>query len=230
MNRKRRVVVTVAVAAAVAGALFVPRATHGAAAATATSKNFGISIVGMGGGCTALYCYTPANVTIRQANTVTWTNNSIAPHTVTICTATACSGTGPGTGKDPVFNSGTINAGSTFVHQFTGKGTYNYYCMFHGFTVMHGTITVRPFAVTTTTLPAGSVGTAYAAKLKAAGGETPLHWTVVSGKLPAGLRLATGGRISGTPTATGTASFTVQAADSSGTALIAKKALSITIS
>lgn len=227
MNRKMLAVLTLAVSAGTA-ALLLPRAAHGAVAAS-SSRNFASSIVAAGGSCTSEFCYSPANIAIRQADTVTWTNNTTTIHTVTTCTTSACSGTGPGTGTDPAFNSGIINPGSSFTEQFHGVGTYNYYCEIHGFTVMHGTITVKPFIVSTKSLPGGTVGTAYSSKLKALGGEKPLHWTLMSGTLPAGLRLSSGGTISGTPTSTGTSAFTVKVMDSSTTPLTAQKSLSITV-
>lgn len=230
MNRKKAGVIAVAIASG-AAALFLPRAVHGAAAATTGSKNFGISIVNGGGSCAGEFCYSPANLTIRQADTVTWTNNSTTIHTVTTCTTSACPGAGPGTGTDPAFNSGTVNMGATFVHQFHGTGTYNFYCQIHGFAVMHGTITVKPFIVSTTSLPAGTVGASYRKMVMAAGGETPLKWAVTKGALPAGLTLSTGGLISGKPTTAGTSSFTVKVTDSSSNpTLAATKALSIKVS
>jgi Putative Ig domain len=61
-------------------------------------------------------------------------------------------------------------------------------------------------SVTTTSLPNGTVGTAYPGTLAATGGATPYAWTEKSGgALPAGLSLTAGsGAIAGTPTATGT--------------------------
>jgi hypothetical protein len=87
-----------------------------------------------------------------------------------------------------------------------------------------------PLAVTTTALPGGTQGTAYSETLGATGGTTPYTWTLVSGSsLPAGLTLSTTGVISGTPTTTGTANFTVQVEDSSSPAQTAQAALSITV-
>jgi Putative Ig domain len=68
--------------------------------------------------------------------------------------------------------------------------------------------------ITTTALPGGSVGTAYSTTLAASGGVTPYTWSITSGSLPAGLSLnSTTGIISGTPTATGSATFTVKHLD-----------------
>ena len=81
-------------------------------------------------------------------------------------------------------------------------------------------------AITTTTLPGGTVGTPYHHQLQATGGGFIL-WELFSGALPKGLTLKqTTGEISGTPTAEGTAQFTVRALNSVGND---KKELSITI-
>ena len=75
------------------------------------------------------------------------------------------------------------------------------------------TVTPGPLTITTTALPAATVGAAYTATLTATGGTPPYSWSIASGSLPAGLTLAAGtGVISGTPTTTGTSSFTVQVA------------------
>ncbi len=81
-------------------------------------------------------------------------------------------------------------------------------------------------AITTTTLPGGTVGTPYHHQLQATGGGFIL-WELFSGELPDGLTLKqTTGEISGTPTAEQTAQFTVRALNSVGND---KKELSITI-
>lgn len=72
---------------------------------------------------------------------------------------------------------------------------------------------VPPPSVTTTTLPAGTVGVSYTASLAATNGVSPYTWTVTLGALPGGLALSSGGQISGTPTAFGTFNFTVQVKD-----------------
>jgi hypothetical protein len=93
-------------------------------------------------------------------------------------------------------------------------------------------LTVRPaaaaLAITTTTLPAGTVGQPYNRAVQASGGTPPLTWSISAGTLPAGLGLnSTTGAISGTPTTAGTSSFTVRVADARGQA--DTQALSITI-
>ncbi|WP_439709417.1 putative Ig domain-containing protein [Cupriavidus pauculus] len=66
------------------------------------------------------------------------------------------------------------------------------------------------------TLPSPSVGVAYSQTLTASGGVAPYTYAVTAGALPAGLVLnATTGVLSGTPTASGSSSFMIQASDSS---------------
>ena len=80
-------------------------------------------------------------------------------------------------------------------------------------------------SITTDTLPDGKVGEAYSQTLTATG-TAPITWSI-DGGLPAGLSLNEDtGEISGTPTADGTAKFTVKATNSAGSNT---KELSITI-
>ena len=80
--------------------------------------------------------------------------------------------------------------------------------------------------ITTDRLPDGKVGEAYSQTLTADGTE-PVAWSISSGNLPDGLKLdGNTGEISGTPTADGTAKFTVKATNSAGSNT---KELSITI-
>jgi len=67
-----------------------------------------------------------------------------------------------------------------------------------------------PVTITTTSLPAGSVGTAYNQTVAATGGQTPYGWSASSG-LPPGLALnGVTGAISGTPTTTAGSPFGFQ--------------------
>ncbi|MDQ6704655.1 MAG: putative Ig domain-containing protein, partial [Acidobacteriota bacterium] len=87
-----------------------------------------------------------------------------------------------------------------------------------------GLITTKPFTVTfgtgltitsTSPLPTGSFGLAYSFPFAATGGVLPYTWSIASGSLPPGLALNGGtGLLSGTPSASGTFTFTIQVADS----------------
>ncbi|MEW5767239.1 MAG: putative Ig domain-containing protein [bacterium] len=79
-------------------------------------------------------------------------------------------------------------------------------------------ITINPatLTITTTSLPSGTVGTAYYQTVSATGGTTPYTWSILSGSLPPGLSLTSGtpnATISGTPTTAGTYNFTVRVTD-----------------
>lgn len=94
------------------------------------------------------------------------------------------------------------------------------------------TITVQPQppSITTTSLPSGTVGTAYSQALTVTGGTAPYTWSIKNGSLPTGLMLAAGtGVISGTPTASVVSNFTVQATDSESTPVSAAATLSIMV-
>ncbi|MCC6237105.1 MAG: putative Ig domain-containing protein [Dehalococcoidia bacterium] len=83
--------------------------------------------------------------------------------------------------------------------------------------------------VVTASLPGATQNDAYNETLTAAGGSGSYTWTLSGGTtLPTGLSLSTAGVISGTPTGTGTSTFTVQVTD--GAAASTTKQLSITVS
>ena len=75
----------------------------------------------------------------------------------------------------------------------------------------------QPLSITTSSLPAGTVGQTYTATLTASGGNAPYTWSVSGGGLPPGLSLASAsGAITGTPNSAGTFAFTATATDSKG--------------
>jgi hypothetical protein len=76
--------------------------------------------------------------------------------------------------------------------------------------------------------PAGWTHTVYSDTLTESGGTAPFTWSVSAGSLPAGISLSAGGTLSGTPTATGTSSFTVKVTDANSQS--ATQATSITVS
>jgi hypothetical protein len=121
----------------------------------------------------------------------------------------------------------TVNpAGSTFSVQVQDSGAPAQ--------VSAKTLSIRvaaPLVITTSTLPGATFGTAYSQPLAASGGIGTVTWSLAagSGPLPAGLSLSSAGVISGTPSAMGTFSFTVQAADAGAPQQLAKQAFSIIV-
>ena len=70
-----------------------------------------------------LECYVPTSVSINTGDTVSWSNDDTAAHTVS-------SGTPVG-GPDGVFDSSLFMAGATFDVTFDNPGSYDYFCMVH---------------------------------------------------------------------------------------------------
>ena len=77
------------------------------------------------------------------------------------------------------------------------------------------TINSSALTVSPTSLPNGTVGTAYSRTISATGGTAPYTYSRTAGTLPAGLTLnSSTGALSGTPTTAATYSFTIRATDS----------------
>ena len=72
---------------------------------------------------------------------------------------------------------------------------------------------VLPVTFTTTSLPNGSNGVAYNQTIITTGGVAPITYSVGTGSLPAGLKLNSVGTIIGTPSSSGTSTFTISATD-----------------
>ncbi|HLC78844.1 MAG TPA: cupredoxin domain-containing protein [archaeon] len=72
--------------------------------------------------------FNPASVTIRQGDSVRWTNMDNEPHTVT-----------SDSGNELASNS--LARGETYTHAFLQKGTYTYHCAIHP--EMRGTVIVQ---------------------------------------------------------------------------------------
>jgi large repetitive protein len=134
------------------------------------------------------------------------------PDNLSISTAGVISGTATAAGTTPITVTATDTDGDV--------GTANI------------TITVNAGAtvtVSTTSLPDGTVRTAYSETVTATGGTPPYTWSLPSGTLPPGLTPnADAGTIIGTPTTAGSYPFSVVATDSDGVAS-APQALTIVI-
>lgn len=85
-------------------------------------------------------------------------------------------------------------------------------------------------SVLTTSLPDGTVNTAYSKSLDNSSTTQPYSWSLSSGSLPSSLSISSGGTISGTPDISGLSSFTVQVTDSCSTSRSDTQDLSINIS
>ncbi len=71
-----------------------------------------------------------------------------------------------------------------------------------------------PLQIAAGSLPSGTLGASYEARIVASGGTPPYSFEVVSGDLPPGLVLASNGVISGLPSAAGDYGFRVEVLDS----------------
>lgn len=74
-----------------------------------------------------------SNLQISAGTTVTWTNKSNTPHTVT-------SGNRSDDDAGDLFDSGDMGAGQVFSYTFEEAGTYDYFCGYHS--GMSATVTV----------------------------------------------------------------------------------------
>lgn len=148
-------------------------------------------------------------------------------------------GTGPftwslATGSGPLPDGLTLSGDGVISGKPTAVGSFSFTVQVVDsltFSAVRG-LTIRigdPLMIKTTTLPDGAQGTAYSQTLAATGGIAPLTWSVDSGMLPAGLTLAAGGTLSGTPTQSGNFDFTAKVVDSSSPQQSATQPLSIHI-
>ncbi|WP_051670000.1 putative Ig domain-containing protein [Bryobacter aggregatus] len=73
-------------------------------------------------------------------------------------------------------------------------------------------------SITTTAIPAGSVGASYDFTFSGQGGTTPYSWDLLfgSGALPSGMTLSASGRLAGTPTTAGVFPIVVRLTDAAG--------------
>jgi hypothetical protein len=78
------------------------------------------------------------------------------------------------------------------------------------------TSTCSPLTLSPATLPNGAIAVAYNQTITASGGTAPYTFSLLSGALPGGLALSSGGAISGSPTTLGTFTFTIGATDANG--------------
>ena len=156
---------------------------------TGVSLNESSITLDVGGSKTLAATVTPENATNKK---VRWTSDNETVATVS---------------EDGVVTA--VAGGTAVITATTHDGLFTASC-----TVTVNAPDAAP-SITTDTLPNGKVGEAYSQTLTATG-TAPITWSI-DGGLPAGLSLnADTGEISGTPTADGTAKFTVKATNSAG--------------
>src|SRR3990172_2628765 len=68
-------------------------------------------------------CFIPSSVSIMKGDTVVWSNDDTAAHTVT-------SGS-PADGPSGMFDSSLLIGGKSFEHTFDSSGSVDYFCMVH---------------------------------------------------------------------------------------------------
>ncbi|MBE1493731.1 plastocyanin [Amycolatopsis lexingtonensis] len=88
------------------------------------------------------YAYSPASLTVRVGDTVTWTQHDDAPHDVVTTSAPVA------------FRSPRLSAGQSWSYTFRQPGTYAYYCSVHP--DMRASVTVLPAATTAPPKPAST--------------------------------------------------------------------------
>ena len=161
--------------------------------------------------------FTPSSLSYTLTNTGAAPMNWTASKVQSWVTLSATGGTlaaGANTTVTASINSGANSlaaSGTSYTDTVTFTNTTND----TGNTTRPVSLTVNAAAaptISTVSLPAGAVNTAYSQTLAATGGTTPYSWSVSSGTLPAGLSLSTAGVLSGTPTTAGSSSFTVRVA------------------
>jgi plastocyanin len=87
------------------------------------------------------YAYGPGSLTVKQGDTVTWTNQDTAAHDVVVTS-------GPVSFRSPL-----LDKGESWSHTFTTAGAYSYTCSVHP--DMRGSVTaVAPAPAPATTAPA----------------------------------------------------------------------------
>ncbi len=89
---------------------------------TALAKVIDVSIIN--------FTFDPQTVTIEQGDSVRWTNNEAVTHTST------------STSNPPVWDSGNLGTGESYMFQFISSGSFPYYCTIHPY--MTGTVEVQP--------------------------------------------------------------------------------------
>ncbi len=98
---------------------------------------------------------------------------------------------------------------------------------FNGSFSLNGSVVCPAIAISPPALPAATLGAPYSATISASGGTGPFSFSE-TGALPAGLSLAAGGALAGTPTQSGAFPVTVKATAANGCAATAPMTVTVT--
>ncbi len=173
----------------------------------------------------------PTTLTDATANTAYSTTLSAAGGSGTYTFAVTAGALPVGLELDP--NSGILSGTATT----SGTSTFSVTATDTADTSLTGTqqytLTVDPAAqltLTPTTVPVATANTAYTTTIAATGGSGSYSFMVTTGQLPLGLTLdSSSGVVSGTPTTSGTATFTVTATDMANGGLAGSQQYSLTV-
>ncbi|RSV29025.1 putative Ig domain-containing protein [Sphingomonas sp. ABOLH] len=158
---------------------------------------------------------TLANATVGAAYSQALTaNGGTAPYSYAVTAGALPAGVTLGTNGTL---SGTPTAGGSYSFTVTAadattSGNGGPYTAARSYTLTVATATV---ALSPANLPAGVSGAAYSETLSATGGTAPYSYVVTAGALPTGVTLASNGTLAGTPTQSGSFTFSITATDSS---------------
>lgn len=124
MKRTLRIALLIAAVLAIAVLAGCSSASSGGGStSTPPASSSGSSSSSSGGAASgpavsiANFAFSPATVTVKVGDTVTWTNNDSVPHTVTA--------------DDGTFASDTLAQGQTFSFKFAKAGSVSYHCSIH---------------------------------------------------------------------------------------------------
>ena len=119
------------------------------------------------------YAYAPSSITVDVGDSITWTNDDTAPHTIT-------TSSGPRTLSSPY-----LSKGQSWSFTFTTPGTYSYYCAVHPY--MRAQVIVRAPAAATTQAVATHAATSAAPEPR----RTYVHYTTSHAAAPVALPSST---------------------------------------
>ena len=183
---------------------------------------------GGGGGQTPIVSISPSTAqTMDQGQTLPLT--ATVQHDNTAAAGASWTVSGGGTLTSVTTTSATYNPPTTVSSPFMANVTATSVAQSSVSASVQITVNPAP-AISTTTLPAGLVGSAYSTTLSSTGGSGPITWSLASGgSLPTGLTLSSAGVISGTPTASGVSTITLKITDSSPIAPVSATSGALTL-